>query len=74
MITREQVQAKIQLLTAEREQVQAQANNHLAAYNAAVQNVSAYNGAIQALQQLLEETAVPDNGKVSQELMAVLHE
>ena len=73
MITREQILKKLEQLTAEREQVQAQANQYLAAHNAAVQNVSAYNGAIQVLEQLLDE-AQPANGKIDEELAEVLHE
>jgi hypothetical protein len=65
MITTEQIQERIRKLTAERDQVVMEAN----------QRISAYNGAIETLQALIEEEdkqAV--NGEVSQEMAKVLHE
>jgi hypothetical protein len=66
MITRETIQARIEQLTAARERIATEANMQL----------SAHNGAIEALSQLLEETAEqpPVNGAVSRELAGVLHE
>jgi CHASE3 domain sensor protein len=65
MITREQLQERIRKLTAERDQVVTEAN----------QRISAYSGAIETLQALIEEEDKQTvNGEVSQEMAKVLHE
>jgi ribonuclease HI len=66
MITRAIIQLKIKQYQNQRDKRANEMTNELATYN----------GAIEALSQLLEETAEQPsvNGEVSQELAGVLHE